>query len=450
MADELLDLITVDSVGEEQIPPPIPEDMEKRQNWARQNIPGYIDAGVSVDIVDAPAASVQAVADAGNAETYDMTALESLVLIVDDTETRKKSTAGDEGASQSGDGPAVAIATGVDDQIGVALHGEANQNLVLGSQATGALIAAAIQAGVRGLTAASAENQAGYDGFVASYTAPSFATTLKTALANGVQVLELVLTTVKGLDKGDDIVVADQAGGPAAPFTRKVIDIERTSGTVRIEPFTPGEDIEVGALVEIRDDHYNFASGKKGADSAILFAAGGANDGSVVLKLTAATGAVATAGKNAHGRQTIPFITADFASDPAATAAEMAIAINKVLTGAIASDNAGTLRITSRKFGESANIRAVAEGAAQTALDLPTDPEVGTQTDVVLSLSDPTLVSILPFTKSTGVLGALVADLTIVRNERNKLVNVDGTDHGTGATIGWIVTSSPRTVISST
>jgi hypothetical protein len=445
MADELIDPFVTGQVGDEDVAPPLPSDAEQRAEFMRGNLPGYLQSLTAVDKGSAPAASVQAVLDSGSAETYDFSALdgESLELIVDDYEGRKDRP-GTPGVLTGGAGPVIATVNTVNDQATVAINGEAPQAIDIGTKATGALVAAQIQTAVRALTAATAKNQAAYDGFLAEYVAPSFSTTLATELANGVKVYSVLAASVAKLKIGDTIAIADQAGGPAAAFSTPVIDIDRVAKRIYIKGWTPGEAIEVGALIRIRDDHYEFTVGKAGAESAVVFAAGVA-DMAVGLKLTVAAGALATAGKDADGPQKITFVDADFVDPAAATAAEVAVKINASLTGAVASDNAGTLRITSTKYGESANLKASA-GVVQVALDLPTTIEVGTNSDFALSLVDAEIVNIQKYTIGSGVVGINMTSLAGVRVEGKNLVNVDGTDHGAGGTLGWIVTSRPKRV----
>jgi hypothetical protein len=446
MADELLRPFVGDGVGRQDKAPAIPADMDARDNFRRENLPEYLDAMTTVENLAPPEASVQAVMDGGT-EPYDMSALEDLLLTVDDYEGRKNAP-GTPGITVSGSGPAESVATGVDDDITVNLHGETEvfgvHGITLGTQATPAAIAAAIQAGVRGLTASAGtpENQQAYDGFTCEYVPPSISTTLAEEIPVAPAKTRVIkVADIAGIKLGDVLEVADQSGGPLAPFDVTVIDIRRFPKELVVESLSPAEAVEVGALVRKRDDFYRLTSGKRGNESQVAVTAG-TNDGSALLKLTVATGAVEGLGKDAIGQQRIPFVAGDFVAvgPAAATAAEAAVAINKVLTGAIAEDNSGDLRITSRKFGASANIKA-AEGVSQAALGLPTDIEEGTQTDITLSIRNATILSIQKIATATP--GDYVST-SAVRVEGDKLVNVDGTDHTGGGVTAWRVTYSPR------
>lgn len=430
-------LLREDSVGSRDKAPAIPHDLEKRSELRRELLPEFLDAMTTEQFVTAPGASTQAVLD-GAAETYDMSALADLKITVDNYQGAKQA-AGTKGVTISGTAPAVASTNASADTVGVAVNGEAAQDVDIGTQAGGAAIAAALQAGIRALTPASAVNLQSYLGATVEYVESSFSTTLATQLDSGVKVYELKLADVSKLRKGDVLEVADQAGGPAAAFEVTVADVFRGRSAIHIESgVTPGEDIEVGAIVRKPDDYYKVTAGKPGNESQIVFSAGTSNDVAVALKLTSGAGASTTPGTDAVGVQTIPFVTADFSSDAAATAAEVAAAINKKLTGAIASDNGGSIRITSRKYGASANIQAES-GVTETALGLGTTREDGSQSDITLDIADADVIAIQAVTAGTP--GDYKSDVSIVRVEGDKLVNVDGTNYAADGV--WRLTLSP-------
>lgn len=444
MADELLNIFTQGSVGAEDVPPPVPVDASERVNWLRQNIPGYIGKSASIDVGVAPGASARAVKDSA-AGTYDMTGYLNLKVIVNDYEGRK-SRPGTRGTAVSGLSPATASTNTTADTLKIALHGEVAQSVDIGTTASGAAVAAAIQAGVRALTPASARNAQAYAGFTAQYVAPSFATTLAVTLAAGTKVREVTLTSTYGLKKGQYITITDVTSTLESPFTVLVLDIDRATNVVSIPSTTPTNAVEAGATVEVRDDYYRFESGKAGADSSIVFTVGASADVAAALKITAAAGGTSSDGTDANGPQTFTFEAADFSSPAAATAAELAVVLNKTLTGAVASDASGTLRITSDLYGARANVSVVAEGS-YAALGYSAAIAVGTENEFTLSLKSPSIALVVPYTIATGALDDIVDHTALVRVENNKLVSLDGTDHSSSGTLGWIVVSNP-TVLS--
>lgn len=422
MADELIDpLKDLSPVGDALKIGTVPSDLGSRPNLQNAIFPRFLDTSSSVELVTAPDPSTQAVL-AGAAETYDLSELPELELIVDDYEGAKRAP-GTPGVLLGGSFPGTTTTNTVNDQLTVALHGEVGQAIDVGTQTSGAAIAAAIQAAVRALTAASAVNQQAYDGFLAEYVASSFSTTLATALPIG-QFTEMELASVAGLQSGDVLRVVDSTGPLEPPFNVTVLKVDYTNSSVLVTAHTNTQIVQAGSTVYVPDDHYLLTSGKRGNDSSVVVTAGVA-DAAAGLKLTVATGAVSSSGTDAIGKQKVVFDAADFVDPALATAAEVAVVINRTVTGLIASAPGGTITLTSRKYGRSANLRALA-GDATTALGFATDIEVGTNTDITLRQTGVTLDTVQRV--NAGVPGNYISTAGF-RVEGDKLVNVDATDH---------------------
>lgn len=442
---ELIEPFVGGEVGRQDKAPAVASDLDNRDEFRRENLPLFLESMTVEEIVPAPGPSAQAVLDAGVAETYDLSALADLELVVDDYLGRKNAP-GVDGYSISGSNPGTTTAAGSSDQARISLHGEALQAVIIGAQADGPSIAAQIQTVVRGLTPANPENAEAYAGFVAEYVEHSFSTTLARAIPAGSVTRLLKLASLgfpsDGLRRGDVLEVVDQTGGPEPAFEVEVLDIRTITKEISVRPLNPSEDIEVGAIVRKPNSYFRFTSGKRGSDSSVVWSAGAANDMSAALKLTSAQGASEVQGADAIGVQRFSFVAGDFAAPGAATAAELAAVLNKSLTGAIAEDNGGTLRITSRKYGKSANVAAL-PGVTQAILQLSTDGEVGSQTDITVSLRDAEILQIQQIDGSNAPQAYLSSPGSLVRIEGDKLVNVDDTNHA-ATNPQWRLVLSPR------
>ena len=422
-------------------PAPVPIDADARLNWLRQNLPEYAALATPVDIVAAPIGSTRAVRTSGNTEDFVMTDAEDLVLIVNDYVGRNDSP-GSEPVTTGAVTPATATTAG-DSAVGVSIAGVAAADAVIGTKATAEDIRAVLETAIQALAPALPDrNNAAYANATVAYSAPTFATTLKTALASGVEIFNLVLNKSTGLKAGDEIVLKDLAASEP-DLVRTVIQIERKEqeAIVTIERFTPAGDYAADSIVQSSDDGYVVTGGKRGEDQLVVFtASAGGTDVSALLKLKAGDGAVQEAGTDAVGRQTFRFVASDFGDPAAADATEIANVLNRALTGAVATDAAGAVVVTVDDFGESKNVIAL-EGTTQALLDLSTTIVEGTNALMQLSLDSPEIVLILEVDTAGGGAVGLFREASLVRIERDKLVNVDGTDHS--ADVQWLVLTRP-------
>lgn len=422
-------------------PGPLPDDADTRLNWLRQNLPEYAAQASSIDVVEAPGPSAQAVLAATGAGPYDMTALADLVLVNEDYVGRNDAP-GRVGRTQSGSSPATATAA-ANSSVGVSIAGVAAADVVVGTQTTAEGIRAALEAGIIAAAPAlpSRQRQA-YLGAKVTYSPPRLEKTLATALPAGTEVFRLKLAEgTRGLRQGDSFILRD-IGAVQPDVERTVLHIFHGTDEIAVERFTPaGAGYGAGSGVFTDDAYYAVETGKKGLDQTVVFSAPAAGtDVSATLKLKAADGAAEVAGLDQVGRQTFRFVTADFTTDSAATAQEVANVLNRTLTGAEATAPGGVLTITTDKFGESANLLAEA-GVSQAALLLPTTLAEGTNDDMQLSLDSPEVLLILEVDVAGGGSTGVFRPLTAVRVENSKLVNVDGTDYS--ADVQWLVVSKP-------
>lgn len=421
---------------------PVPADLGTRVELIRARIPEMLRQQTVVD--DVPAPDVSAAASiVSAAETFDMTDLPELEILVNDYPYAKRS-AGRAGVLESGEGPALATTDTSNDQMNINIAGDGAQAIDIGTTAGGVAVAAAIEAAVQGLTANDDRNQEAFDSFAAEYIPPSFSTALAVALSNGVDVNILQLDTLQGLKRGDTLRIV----GASANIDAKVIDLFKMGRDrrVQIETITPGEDIPVDSVVYKPDDKYRFTTGKRGADMTIVFTDGAAN-GADDLLLRVQDGAVSTLGLDAVGPQVVKFVDADFVSNAAATAEEIAAAINKVLTGAQANvtDAGTTVTIITDRVG--ADAKLLISGDARAVLGYSADEEVGTETEVAVSLDGARVLYIQPYISASGVLLDMLADPVgdgLVRVRRDALVNLStSVDYSNSGANRWKVFLAP-------
>jgi hypothetical protein len=426
-------------------PGPLPDDADKRLNWLRQNLPEYAELGAVIDIVAGPGASAQAVMTGTETETFDMTDAEDLVLILDDYVGRNDHP-GRYPVTTGAETPATAVPA-ADSAVGVSIAGVAAADAVIGTQTTAEGIRAALESAIQGLAPAlPSRNRQSYLGASVAYEAPSQATTLKTALASGVEIFDLIVDSGTGFKQGDEIVLKDLAASEP-DLVRTILHIERaeTQARLRIERFTPAGPYAAGSAVQTTDDKYVVTGGKKGGDQDIVFSvSAGGTDVSALLKLKAADGAVEAAGADAEGRQTFRFEAGDFGSPAAATAQEIANVLNRTMTGGEATDSAGAVRVTTDGFGSSKNVVAVDEGATVALLGLATARVDGTDVPASpgLSLDSPTISLVVEHDPAHGAVafGDTLVPAGRWRVERTNLVSEDGTDYSATT---YLVVSKP-------
>lgn len=420
---------------------PLPGDLQTRMETIRARLPAMLAVGTVIQETVAPDVSVAAILDSG-AETFDMTDLPPLTVTINDYD-HSKALPGTPGVLTSALAPAIKSTNASADTLKVNIAGDGAQEIDIGTCATGALVAAAIQAGVRALTANTAHNQQALTGFTCEYVAPTVATTLSTALLTTTDYTQISVASYAGFKRG----MAIKIRGSTTILSATVIGIHDMGASkyLRISTITTAEAFAIGCVVNSADDYYELTTGKNGADMSIVVTDGTSNSVADDLKLRVADGSAVTLGRDVVGPQTITFVTADFANDAAATAAEVVIAINKVLTGAVASVSSTKVRITTDRLGTDAHVTVTA-GAGATALGYTTLTDAGTETEVALDLDGPEIIAIIPYTVSSGVMGAILPDPvgnSLVRVRRDHIVNYGGTDYGSSATVRWIVIMRP-------
>jgi len=422
-----------------ELPPgPLPNDLSSRFNLLRSRLPEALRVlGAPVDV---PAPDVSAAAVRTSAVgTYDFDAAEfpDLKILLNDYPHRNNAP-GSVATHRSGLFPALATVNAASDTIKVSIAGEATQEIDLGTVTGGANVAAAFQAAVRALTAASARNQRAYSLFTMTYSPPSFSTTLTKALASGVEVNEIEVDTVQGLRRGSSLRIM-----AATVIEVRIIEIFGGGRVkkIRTQKFTPGALISAGTTVQTADDYYESKTGKRGADMSLVYTDGAANSAADNLKLRAADGIVSSSGTDNVGPQTISFEAADFVDPALATAAEVVVVINRTLTAAVASVNGGAVRITTDRLGIDAKVLVFGDAAAASLLNFPATEAVGTETEVALNVDTPEIVAIQPYVESTGALLDLIVDpLSFVRVRRDHLVNRSSvTDFSNAGANRWLV-----------
>lgn len=419
-------------------PGPLPDDLRDRLDLMRELVPQHILRGAVIDSVDAPDIPTAAVLDSA-VETFALAGGGSLEFIVDEYDGSNHAH-GIPATLRSAVHPASSLLVTAD-RFNIDVAGDGAQEVELGAQASGAGIAAAIQAGVRALTATAPSLQAALDSFVCIYSPVTGSKLLKSALVNGTAYDQLVLDSVQGLRRGQSLTLR---GTPVHDVV--IQDIFWASKTIVVDRFTAGANYPVNSVVDSNDDYYLMTTGKHGANMSIVVTNATTQNAAGLLKLRVADSAIPTSGSDAIGQQSVPYVDADFTAPAAATAAEVAVVINKVLTGVIASDATGKVRLTSRRLGAAASVRAL-PGDAIDKLGYAAVEQVGTETQVALSLDTPVLTAIVPYTIATGALGnAIVGQVAldaVVRQRRKYLENVSGADKSAVGTVAWLVISKP-------